>query len=548
MNYFFSNAQDVTLLAYSYSAPLVALSLLVAIGGASLALFIASTVSTTKDLCSRNILMLVGAIAFGLAVWSMHFIGMLAFELCTPVSYNSAMTFLSALPAILAAWVVLHRISRKNKSFGTLLLGGIITGAGIGLMHYSGMMAMRMSASLRFDPFHFFVSIAAAVILATIALWTRNGLLNQAKIKPIYANIVAAIVMGLAIATMHYLGMAAARFIGTPESVTPLPSTDWFYLAMLITMGIVSILGFVGSGVFYMRLKESLSATKLHKDELDTIIQNSTEAIITADADGTITSANRTFRTIFGYQTQEIDGDHLSTFLPEWSTLIQQHVEKQSYETLGKREDGSEFPIRVALCRIDSNEIVVYMGFLTDLSDIKKIQDKLVHDANHDFLTGLSNRRYFETQLELELERTKRTKSPFSLVMLDIDHFKNVNDEFGHLSGDHVLTLLAAEIQNISRSGDIVSRYGGEEFILLLPNTDLDEAIVVAERLREKTEKLKLKADDGREIRFTISLGITCNRERDTLSCESFIGEADKALYQAKNSGRNCVKEFLDYQ
>ncbi|MBU3628852.1 diguanylate cyclase domain-containing protein [Polynucleobacter sp. AP-Reno-20A-A9] len=521
---------------------------MVAIGGASLALFIASTVSTARDLRSKNLLMLVGAIAFGLAVWSMHFIGMLAFELCTSVSYNSALTFLSALPAVLAAWVVLHQISRQNNSFLTLLLGGLITGAGIGLMHYSGMMAMRMSATLRFDPFQFFISIAAAVILATLALWARNGLIYQAKIKPRYANTFAAVVMGLAIAAMHYLGMAAARFIGMPQTAEPIAPTDWFYLAMLITMGIVSILGFVGSGVFYMRLKESLATIRLHKDELDTIIQNSTEAIITAHADGAITSINLAFKTIFGYLNKEIAGDHLSTFLPEWPILIQQKVEKKSYETLGRREDGSEFPIRVTLYRIDRDELAVYMGFLTDLSDIKKIQDKLIHDANHDFLTGLSNRRYFLDQLQLELERTKRTKSTLSLIMLDIDHFKRINDEYGHLCGDHVLKVLANEIKKLARSGDVVSRYGGEEFILLLPNTDLAEAKDVAERLRVMTAKLKLKSDDAREIQFTVSLGVTCNHKRDLIDCEILIGEADRAMYRAKNSGRNRVKEFLDWQ
>ena len=543
MNFFISSTDGIPLLDYAYSPSLVLLSFLVATGGSAVALFVASTVAKAQSLRSRQILMLAGAVAFGSAVWSMHFIGMLAFELCTPVTYNTGITFLSALPAIAAAWVVLHWISRDTLSSGTLLLGGAVTGAGIGLMHYSGMMAMRMSALLRFDPVDFSISIVAAVALATIALGARHGLIYRLKVTSTYANAIAAVVMGIAIATMHYLGMMAARFVGDAQTTLPTPPSDWFYLSILITMGITSVLGLVASGVLYTRLKDSLTSIKLHEDELQTIIQNSTEAIITTQHDGIIKSVNRTFQALFGYSTSEIKGEHLSTFLPQWSTLLNQQVNQLTYETLGKRRDGSEFPIRVALNRFGSGEVTFYVGFLVDLSDVKKIQAKLLHDANHDFLTGIRNRRYFEDQLELELDRSKRSGSPIALIMLDIDHFKNVNDTYGHLAGDQVLSTLATAIKRSARSGDVVARYGGEEFVLLLPNADVSRAQDVAERLRIMAETLVVN-HDGDAIRFTISLGVTCTRVPELTTGATLIKESDMAMYQAKNTGRNKVALF----
>ena len=545
MNFFINSTDGVPLLGYAYSPILVFLSFLVATGGSAVALFVASTVAKAQSLRSRQILMLAGAVAFGSAVWSMHFIGMLAFELCTPVTYNTGITFLSALPAIAAAWVVLHWISRDTLSSGTLLLGGAVTGAGIGLMHYSGMMAMRMSALLRFDPVDFSISIVAAVALATIALGARHGLIYRLKVTSTYANAIAAVVMGIAIATMHYLGMMAARFVGDAQTTLPTPPSDWFYLSILITMGITSVLGLVASGVLYTRLKDSLTSIKLHEDELQTIIQNSTEAIITTQHDGIIKSVNRTFQALFGYSTSEIKGEHLSTFLPQWSTLLNQQVNQLTYETLGKRRDGSEFPVRVTLNRFNSGEVTFYVGFLVDLSDVKKIQEKLLHDANHDFLTGLRNRRFFEDQLQLELDRSQRNGAPISLVMLDIDHFKRINDTYGHLAGDRILSLLASELKQSSRSGDIVARYGGEEFVLLLPDTDLASALDAAERLRCTVAGLEIN-HQGEAIRFTISLGVTCACDGANTVRDALIHEADMAMYQAKKMGRNRVEVFAD--
>jgi len=544
MEIFITNEQHVLLLEHSYNFWLVSLSFLVATIGSGLALYVSTVAKGFENPRHKLLVELSGAGAFGLAVWSMHFIGMLAFHLCTSVTYDIKVTILSIIPVFMSAWIVLHWGLRENHTFKHLFFVGIVTGSGIGVMHYSGMMAMRMSALLRFNPVDFTASIVVAVVLSMVAMGSRNWLLTNKKLKPKYPDAICAIGMGAAISTMHYVGMHAARFVGSPETTSPIPATNWEFLTLLITTAVLSLLAIVSSGVLLSKLRGSLAAVKIYSLELEAIINNSTEAIITISSTGEIRKINQTFGTLFKYQNTKVAGEHLSTFLPQWALLLRQKTPQGAYETLGKKADGIEFPISVSLTRFGEGSQAIYVGFLTDLSEIKEIQKKLLHDANHDFLTGLYNRRFFEEQLSIEIKRCLRSSSPLALIMLDIDRFKRINDTYGHLSGDHVLALLASELSSQSRKGDVVARYGGEEFIILLANTPLDKAEQIAERLRAQIEKLELNEEDN-TITFTVSLGIAClDHSAPRALPERLIGQADKAMYEAKESGRNCVKVY----
>ena len=160
-----------------------------------------------------------------------------------------------------------------------------------------------------------------------------------------------------------------------------------------------------------------------------------------------------------------------------------------------------------------------------------------------DELTGLYNRRYFNAILDKELERSRRNRRPCSLLMVDIDHFKAFNDSFGHQAGDVVLRQTARVMVDQSRIVDHVTRYGGEEFALILPRSGRDEARLVAERLRRAVED-HMFMDAGRPLgRLTVSIG-TATHPLDAGSARSLISKADQALYWAKNKGRNKVCEF----
>lgn len=160
-----------------------------------------------------------------------------------------------------------------------------------------------------------------------------------------------------------------------------------------------------------------------------------------------------------------------------------------------------------------------------------------------DGLTGVLNRRAVMDGLARETARMQRHNHPLSVVMLDLDHFKPVNDNYGHPLGDLVLRETAAKLRNVARQADMIGRYGGEEFILILPETDLEGAATIAERLRKTIADLEIPVSENNTLTVTASFGIACSdpEKHQSTSYEELIKRADLALYEAKESGRNRV-------
>ena len=181
------------------------------------------------------------------------------------------------------------------------------------------------------------------------------------------------------------------------------------------------------------------------------------------------------------------------------------------------------------------------IGIHTDISERKALEIELLRQAHIDFLTGVSNRGYFMERAEQELNRALRYDKPLSLIMLDIDFFKQINDSYGHKAGDLVLKKLAEVSLNTLREVDLLGRLGGEEFAVLLPETEKSQAIEVAERLREALSQAKVLLDrGGLPIRFTVSMGVSSLDSKDS-NIDVLLNLADKGLYTAKENGRNKV-------
>ncbi|MDH4262746.1 MAG: GGDEF domain-containing protein [Spirochaetia bacterium] len=177
-----------------------------------------------------------------------------------------------------------------------------------------------------------------------------------------------------------------------------------------------------------------------------------------------------------------------------------------------------------------------------------EIELALKHASLTDSMTGLNNRRYFEPLLKQEIARFSRLKHPVSLMMLDIDHFKKINDSYGHMTGDLVICQLADICRKAIREIDVVARLGGEEFAIMLPETSAVDAARVAERIRTTVEKTTVKSLAGAEFSFTVSIGVAESFPGD-LSSDKLVTVADEALYQAKESGRNRVEiKTLEYK
>ena len=183
---------------------------------------------------------------------------------------------------------------------------------------------------------------------------------------------------------------------------------------------------------------------------------------------------------------------------------------------------------------------VVKMRVKNQIQIINQI--RMIHDLSlTDYLTGIGNRRFFNMLLEKEWHRCMRIEQPISFMILDIDHFKKFNDTYGHLSGDVALKLVASLIkQRLSRAADNLARWGGEEFAVILPYTDLNGATKVAEDIRVGIEQMSIKLDTDTEASITVSIGVhSVIPGLKAYSMDNFISDVDKALFQAKKTGRN---------
>lgn len=170
--------------------------------------------------------------------------------------------------------------------------------------------------------------------------------------------------------------------------------------------------------------------------------------------------------------------------------------------------------------------------------------DELARLSNTDVMTGLYNRRYFDQALELEWKRSGRNKSILSVIIFDIDHFKNINDTFGHQAGDKYLRKMAPSLDAVfKRDYDIVARYGGEEFIVLLPGISAENSRQLAEQVRKNIEALIVRYQ-GKKLTTTVSAGVMCCIPDYNTSSDYIVSCADKALYEAKHTGRNMVVVF----
>jgi two-component system, cell cycle response regulator len=201
------------------------------------------------------------------------------------------------------------------------------------------------------------------------------------------------------------------------------------------------------------------------------------------------------------------------------------------------------FEGRIALMEKDELGHSKVVMIATEISERVQLYQEVQRLANQDVLTGCYNRRHFMTLAAQELQRAMRYKRPLSFLMMDIDHFKDFNDQYGHQVGDQLLCSLVVLCTKQLRNVDILGRYGGEEFVVLMPETGSEGAFKASERLRAKIEKMKINTPAGK-LSITVSMGLTSLErgfdQRETL--DSLIKYADKALYAAKADGRNCLR------
>ncbi|RLA80590.1 MAG: diguanylate cyclase [Epsilonproteobacteria bacterium] len=203
-----------------------------------------------------------------------------------------------------------------------------------------------------------------------------------------------------------------------------------------------------------------------------------------------------------------------------------------------KYEKGVDYTL---VWRILIVGFIIILFFIYRQNLLKKTNTQLKLLAATDSMTKLYNRRYFTEMYESTIDFDKRNKFDTAIIILDIDKFKNINDTYGHGIGDDVIVLISSILKKYTRSSDIVSRWGGEEFAILLPNTDIDGAFTISEKIRKVVEDTVIDLDDNKILEFTASFGVSQVRYETDINIDTVINRADTALYEAKQSGRNKV-------
>lgn len=285
------------------------------------------------------------------------------------------------------------------------------------------------------------------------------------------------------------------------------------------------------------QLMQTYTGLRNEQDKLATIILSAREGIVVTDNEGKVVLMNPAAEALLGKSMHQVVSEGFLNLIDDAEglrTLLERDAEIKESETIHYK--GRVLSIYAATIRTHQGGTVGSAALIRDITEEKRLEDRLRRLSTTDGLTGLFNRRHLDETLATEMERALRYNSPLSIMMFDVDHFKRFNDEHGHDQGDRMLQALAQSLQEHVRKVDMPCRYGGEEFLAILPGTDQAGAIIVAERLRHSIEQMTV---DG--LRVTISVGVATIPALDVRRPELLIEAADRALYRAKRAGRNQV-------
>lgn len=679
-----------------YNLGLVVLSFVLSTLGAWAALDLSGRAYRHQSSRRKLFWLSFGAISMGTGIWSMHYVGMLAYRMEVSVLYDWPTVLLSMLAALTASGVALGLVMRQTLTWLNTALGGVAMGGAIASMHYIGMAAMRMPMSMTYSASMVTLSIVAAIGISAIGLRLTFG---SKDIAGVFSGkkAISALLMGLAIPTMHYIGMSAARFGPGPGRFSPTHLQHAISISALSATGIVLVSLFVlAVAIVSARIDHQVSEfesaldgttrsyaqLKRHNERLRGAFRAGGFGIWECDPATGLFYVDDSLRDLFGtpqdgkpvprdiwraavhpedvasldqrwiealksgdkYENeyrliranQEVICVHSIASLVRWPDGSLQRVLGMTWDVTAERQREQEAldqatrfrltleAIGDAVISTDENAQITFMNpaasrltgwelgvgvgrgltevfiardeetgalrrdpvqrcleqggaFLTedgvlvsrtgerynirkhvaltgqgqaavitfqDITAARNMEKQLLYAASHDSLTGLSNRAAFEKQLQMLWEENRYSGRIHCICILDLDRFKVINDTSGHIAGDHLLKEIARVMQKELRRTDIAARMGGDEFMLLLPDTTVDSATQPLERLLAAISSIQFPWL-GRIYTVTASLGMV---SFDCFSPEPevLISQADAAAFAAKRSGRNQISVYVD--
>ncbi|CAM4302031.1 EAL domain-containing protein [Vreelandella rituensis] len=501
----------------------------------------------------------------GLGVWSMHFIGMHAYRLDFTVTHAPLLTLASVLPAILGSLGAMVVLSRDDIPHLTLFKAGIGLGGGIGVMHYTGMAAMRMPAVLYHALDLFLVSLVVAIGLGILSVYAYR-LCQQGwgqRWERACAS-VSALCVSIAVCGMHYVAMQAAWFLPTPgvsASPSVMSGSHWLIYFISGSAVLIAALTLIASRV-QRRLNASERDEHMTRSRLLEVISSLQEGVVLFDDRARIRLCNAAFERLMGVPTEELIGASIwqMTYAKD-SQALNERIQ-QALLTQGKwrgmiqalSRQGQVFPAWLNVSRVtyaDSDDRD-YVALLSYRSEEQQAQQRIHYLAYHDSLTSLPNRRALQERL-VECAQQASTESGWALLILfDIDRFKVLNDSLSQDIGDELLRQMAERLQQWQDNVSQVARLDGNEFALLAPLPATSQAAAEQEALRLTAEvQTSLTADyqlhgHTYPCRLNVGMLVFAPYERD--SSATLFKRAGLALLEAKRHRDGDPQRFHQAQ
>ncbi|MCC5854592.1 MAG: EAL domain-containing protein [Idiomarina sp.] len=561
---FVQSHHDLNEAYVGYHVPwLVVLSLTMAILAAFTSLSHTDLIRRTKHVLARRAWHVSGALAMGLGIWSMHFIGMISFRIDVPVYYDTSLTAISVLPAFFAAWITLHVLSKNEQSVKSILIGGLLLGAGIGAMHYTGMAAIETTADMRYQPFYFLLSILVAVVLASLALATRRWLRGYIENQFLELT-VASIVMGLAVASMHYVAMHATVFL--PGESDPFFEFSGVAPEQLVigTLFVASFIVVLNTVVVLMQNQtRHLRATVERRGEL---VQELTKRLRTVaarvpgmvyqlrrDAKGRLhfTYLSEAVNSLFCVTAHEAveDASEILRQVPESDRIklfeslehSAKELEPWQHEFRVVRGDGEQrWLYATAVAQAEPHGVVSWSGFITDVTEKKQSAEMIHRLAYYDALTNLPNRRWVVDELNDRISRCAAQRKCVLVWLINLDNFKRINDVHGQPAGDALLKAVAEALTQLVEKDMVLVRLTADEFLLVHEKSRDEDIDLHARAISAKILNVMSQQFNLPRLRHQGSASVGVATAFDSsVTADELMRRADLAVAHAKRSGGN---------
>jgi diguanylate cyclase (GGDEF)-like protein len=480
------------------------------------------------------------AVATGSGIWATHFIAMLAYEPGLPVSYKPGLTVLSLLIAIAAAGIGFAIASTRGESPRlTRICGGLIVGLGISAMHYTGMAALQVPGYIGWDPAIVTFSLVAGAVFGILALLASGEARSETSLR---------IGMGLltvAIVTMHFSAMGAIIITPDPGVAIPAQLISSNYLALMVAC--ISAL-IVGTGFASAMIDRQLrsEASRRMRFLSDSAIEG-----LVVTTNGLIVDANASFLSLVDASRDEVIGQRL---LGNWLQDVDPafvNGDETYCETRLRGPSGINTPVEVLRRDMPGHHTgnpgeMTAIYALRDLRERHAAENHIRFLAEHDALTGLLNRATFHANLDSAIERAKREDLVLTILAIDLDRFKELNDIYGHVAGDHALQEVTRRFAKLVSPNIIFGRVGGDEFVALMIHQNKENTRTEARHLATNILDcltLPVNVNNDHTASLAASIGLACYPE-DGVDGETLIFHADLALYRVKSQGGNEMVFF----